>query len=173
MEKRPCLFLDRDGTINVDHGYVGRYDDVAWIPGAKEVIRRFNEAGWLVVVVTNQSGVARGMFGSEDVDVLHREMARELAASGARIDRFYFCPYHPEAQMERWRQDHHDRKPNPGMIEKAMRDLSIDPTCAFLVGDKMSDVEAARNAGIPGYLFDTWDLRAFFEKHGLFMALTR
>jgi D-glycero-D-manno-heptose 1,7-bisphosphate phosphatase len=161
-ERRPALFLDRDGVLNEDHGYVSRWEDFSWIPGAKDAVAASNQAGWLVIVVTNQSGVGRGYYTEADMHALHQRMAEELAAAGGRIDGFYFAPHHPEAAAESYRHpDPPDRKPNPGMILRALADWPIDAARSVLVGDKASDMEAAKRAGIRGLRFKGGDLRAF------------
>ena len=164
MTPRPAAFLDRDGVLNEDPGYVHRPEDLRWIPGAKAAVRRFNELGWWVFVVTNQSGVARGFFEPEAVERFHAHMAEELAAEGARIDAFYDCPYLPEASVERWRHpDHPDRKPNPGLLLRAMQQHPVAREASLLIGDKERDVEAARRAGVQGWLFPGGDLLEFVE----------
>lgn len=158
---RGAAFFDRDGVLNLDKGYVHRREDVQWTPGAVEAIRLANAAGLAVVVVTNQSGVARGYYGEAEVDALHAWMAEQLAAQGARVDRFYHCPFHAEAVVEAYRQaDHPDRKPNPGMLLKAIAELSLDPARSFLIGDQLSDVIAGARAGVASYLFEGGDLAA-------------
>ncbi len=159
---RPCVFLDRDGVLNHDGGYIFRIEDLHWIDGAREAVRRLNDAGWLVVVVSNQSGVARGLYTEADVRAFHAEMSRQLAEAGAHIDAFYFCPFHSDATMEAYRvSDHPDRKPNPGMILKAFAQLPIDRERSLLIGDKESDMTAASAAGVPGRLFGGGNLDAF------------
>ncbi|MBN9058999.1 D-glycero-alpha-D-manno-heptose-1,7-bisphosphate 7-phosphatase [Kaistia sp. MMO-174] len=158
---RPAAFLDRDGVINVDHGYTYKPEDLAFIEGAPNAIRRLNEAGYLVVVVTNQSGVARGYYGEVDVERFHAHMQAELAKSGAKIDAFYSCPYHPEGVVAAYRLDHPDRKPRPGMILRALRDLPIDAGRSFLIGDLPTDVQAATAASISGHRFPGGDLDDF------------
>jgi D,D-heptose 1,7-bisphosphate phosphatase len=160
---RPAAFLDRDGVINVDSGYVHRPDLVEWIPGAPEAIRRLNELGYRVVVVTNQAGVAHGYYREEDIHSLHAWMQDQLAAKGAFIDAFYYSPYHPEGRIEKYRQAHFDRKPEPGMILRAIADLHIDREGSFLIGDKETDIEAARRAGIRGLLFTCGNLAEFLD----------
>ncbi len=151
---RPAAFLDRDGVINVDLDFVHRPEDLEFVEGAPHAIRRLNEAGVLVVVVTNQSGVARGLFDEAAMDRFHDHLRAELAAHGAWLDAIYACPYHPEAAVERYRRDHPDRKPAPGMLLRAMADLAIDRDRSFLIGDKPRDVQAAQAAGVRGYLFE-------------------
>lgn len=166
--QRPALFLDRDGVLNEDQGYVHRWEDFRWIPGAKEAVAAFNRAGWLVIVVTNQSGVGRGYYTLEDMHALHARMIEDLAAVGARIDAFYFCPEHPDAKEARFRHpDPPGRKPNPGMLLQAMSDWPIDRERSLMVGDKPSDLEAAARAGVRAVLFEGGDLRAFLEAEAL------
>jgi D-glycero-D-manno-heptose 1,7-bisphosphate phosphatase len=134
-------------------------------------VAAFNRAGWLVIVVTNQSGIGRGFYTEDDMHALHARMNAELAAAGARIDAVYFCADHPEAALERYRHpDPPGRKPNPGMILQALQDWPIDRERSLLVGDKPSDLEAAERAGIRGVLFEGGDLKRFLEKEALFPA---
>ena len=157
--RRPAVFFDRDGVLNRDSGYCHRVEDLEWIPGAVETIRRVNESGAFTFVVSNQAGIARGLFREADVDSFHAAMSAQLASAGAHIDAFYFCPYHPDAVVAEWRHpDHPDRKPNPGMIERASAEWPIDMAASFLIGDKASDMEAARRAGIRGLSFTGGDL---------------
>jgi D-glycero-D-manno-heptose 1,7-bisphosphate phosphatase len=165
---RPALFLDRDGVLNEDHGYVHRWEDFRWIPGAKAVVGAFNRAGWLVIVVTNQSGVGRGYYTEADVHALHARMGEDLATDGGRIDAFYHAPRHPDAATDAYRHpDPPDRKPNPGMILKALAEWPIDREASLLIGDKPSDLEAALRAGIRGVLFEGGDLRQFLADEDL------
>lgn len=146
---RPALLLDRDGVLNVDTGYVGRYDDFRWIPGAIETLIAFTQANWHICVVTNQSGIARGYFTEVDVERLHANIASDVMAAGARIDAFYYCPYHALSRLDHYRHvDHPDRKPNPGMLTKALADHGADATASIMIGDKLSDIEAGRRAGV-------------------------
>ena len=148
--RRPAAFLDRDGVINVDFGYVARIEDLVFTPTAAEGIRALNEAGYPVLVVSNQSGVARGLFTTAEVDRFHRHMQQELAERGARIDAFYYCPFHRDGVVAEFARDHADRKPEPGMLLRAIRDWSVAPESSFMIGDKRSDIEAAAKAGIHG-----------------------
>jgi D-glycero-D-manno-heptose 1,7-bisphosphate phosphatase len=153
--KRGAIFFDRDGVLNVDHGFVHRAEDFEWIAGAREAVRMVNDAGFYAIVVTNQSGVARGFFSEEDVRELHDWMAFDLASIGAHVDAFYYCPYLDDALVDAYRvADHPDRKPNPGMILKGLRAFDVDPDRATLIGDKTSDLEAARRAGVAARLFN-------------------
>ena len=168
---RPALFLDRDGVLNEDRGYVSRWEDFAWVAGAREVVAEFNAAGWLVIVVTNQSGVGRGYYTEADMHALHARMGEELAKGGAHVDAFYFAPHHPEAPVAAYRHpDPPDRKPNPGMILRALADWPIDRERSVLVGDKTSDMQAAARAGIRGLMFKGGDLRRFLVDEASLLA---
>jgi D-glycero-D-manno-heptose 1,7-bisphosphate phosphatase len=152
MSLRRALFLDRDGTITRDNGYTYRVEHLAWLPGARETIAAANRVGAVVVVVTNQSGIGRGYFTEADMHAFHFAMQRELAAVAARIDAFYFCPFIEAAADERYRAvDHPDRKPNPGMLLRAMADHRIEPSASLMIGDLPSDIEAGRRAGVPSF----------------------
>jgi D-glycero-D-manno-heptose 1,7-bisphosphate phosphatase len=165
---RPALFLDRDGVLNEDRGYVHRWEDFHWIAGARETVAAFNRAGWLVIVVTNQSGVGRGYYSEADMHALHARMGEDLAALGGHIDAFYHAPDHPQAALDAYRHpDPPDRKPNPGMILKALAEWPIDLDRSILVGDKPSDLEAALRAGVRGVLFEGGDLAAFLRDEAL------
>ena len=147
--------------LNVDKGYVRRPEDIVWTVGVAEAIRRANAADLLVVVVTNQSGVARGYYDETDVDALHVLMGRRLREQGARIDRFYYCPFHEAVLVAAYRSaDHPDRKPSPGMLLRAINEMSIWSARSFLIGDQASDLAAAERAGIVGHLFEGGDLAA-------------
>jgi D-glycero-D-manno-heptose 1,7-bisphosphate phosphatase len=167
---RPALFLDRDGVLNEDHGYVSRWEDFRWIDGAREAVAAFNRAGWLVIVVTNQSGVGRGYYTEADMHALHERMRAELAQVGGHIDAFYFAPHHPDAADDAYRHpDPPDRKPNPGMILRALSEWPVDRERSVLVGDKASDIEAATRAGISALMFPGGDLGAFLKAQALLL----
>src|SRR5437016_2308877 len=132
---RAGILLDRDGTIIVDHGYVGSVDRVEFIDGSPQAIARFNRAGIPVAVVTNQAGVARGLYGLDDVARVHHHIAERLAEHGAHVDLFVCCPYHPEGVVEAFARASEDRKPGPGMARAAEAALNLDLTASWVVGD--------------------------------------
>ena len=144
---RPGILLDRDGTIIVDHGYVGSVDQVEFIEGSAEAIARFNRASIPVAVVTNQAGVARGLYGIEDVSRVHQYIAERLAEHDAHIDLFLSCPYHPEGVVEAFARTSEDRKPRPGMAKAAAVALELDLTGSWVVGDRQEDVGLAKTVG--------------------------
>ena len=155
------MFFDRDGVLNADEGYTHRPDQFRWLPGAREAIRLCNDRGWFAFVVTNQAGVARGLYDEQQVQSLHAFVQEELAAAGAHVDAFEYCPHHPDGAVEGYRRDCRRRKPGPGMIEALLESWPVDAARSFLVGDKDSDVAAATAAGIRGHLFPGGDLAAF------------
>ncbi len=147
---RPGVLLDRDGTIIVDHGYVGTIDRVDFIPGAADAIAAFNRAGIPVAVTTNQSGVARGYYGLDDVEKIHVHIADYLAEHGAHIDLFLFCPDHPDGTVEAFSRRSFDRKPAPGMALTAARALELDLPSSWVVGDRPEDMAVAAAVGAFG-----------------------
>ena len=151
---KPVAFLDRDGVLNVDHGYVHRPERLEWVAGAPEAVRLLNEAGIPVIVITNQSGVARGYFGETDVQQFHAHVQEQLRARGAHVDAFYYCPHHPQGTVAEFAIACDCRKPKPGMLERAARDFAIDRKRSFLIGDKDDDVAAAAAFGVRGIKFD-------------------
>lgn len=156
--KRAALFLDRDGVINVDHGYVHAAEAFEFIPGIFDLVRTANELAYCVVVVTNQAGIGRGYYTEEQFGALTGWMTGEFARRGARIDAVYFCPFHPEHGVGEYRRESEFRKPGPGMLLQAMRELDLDPAGSLMVGDKASDIQAARAAGVPAaFLFRSVD----------------
>jgi len=164
IARRPAAFLDRDGVLNEDTGYVHRSDQVRWVDGAREAVRWLNDAGYLVFIVTNQAGVARGYYTEGHVTDLHDWMNAELGKVGAHIDSAEYCPDHPEGVVERYRRLSDRRKPGPGMIEALLADWPVDTSQSFLVGDRPTDIEAAAAAGLPGHLFPGGNLLDFVRK---------
>jgi D,D-heptose 1,7-bisphosphate phosphatase len=163
--RRPAVFLDRDGVLNHDHGYVHRSDQFDWVDGAREAIKLLNDNGFFVFVVTNQAGIARGYYDETAVGVLHGWISTELRARGAHIDDFRYCPHHPEGTVAALRRTCRCRKPGPGMIEDLLQLWTVDQAHSFLVGDKNSDIDAAHAAGIDGYLFDGVSLLETIAAH--------
>jgi D-glycero-D-manno-heptose 1,7-bisphosphate phosphatase len=150
MEKRPALFLDRDGVINVDTDYLHKAEDFVFIEGIFELCRRCREKGYKIVVVTNQSGIARNKYSEEDFEQLSHWMVEQFSEHGVQVDGVYHCPHHPDITGQC-----SCRKPEPGMLLDAAEDLQIDLTASLLVGDKERDIEAAIRAGVPRqYLYD-------------------
>ena len=161
---RVALF-DRDGVLNVDVGYTYKPEQLTFVEGAPEAVRRLNGAGWLVVVVTNQAGVARGYYDEAAVHQFHAAMSAALAEHGARIDAFYHCPFHEDGVVEAYRHDDHpDRKPNPGMLLRALKDFQAAAADAFMIGDRDSDMQAAERAGVKGYLFEGGNLDMLVQR---------
>jgi D-glycero-D-manno-heptose 1,7-bisphosphate phosphatase len=152
---KPAVFLDRDGVVIEDVSYLDRLDRLALFPWTVDSIRALNRAGLPVVVVTNQSGVARGLFTEAFVNEVHGEIDARLEAGGARIDAYYYCPHHPEGRVAEYTRSCDCRKPGRGLIDRAARDLDLDPARSVVVGDKWSDVELAHAAGARAILVRT------------------
>ena len=144
----PALFLDRDGVVNHEVGYLHHPADVRWVPGIFPLCRTAQSLGYKLVVVTNQSGIARGLYTEADFHTLMDWMRAEFLAQNVTLDAVYFCPYHPEHGVGPYKPEHSDRKPGPGMLFRAARDLSLDLAHSVLVGDRCSDVAAANAAGV-------------------------
>jgi D-glycero-D-manno-heptose 1,7-bisphosphate phosphatase len=143
-----ALFLDRDGVINVERGYVHRPEEFTLMPGSVELMRHFQTAGFLLIVATNQSGIARGLYSEEDFTSFSRWVDAQLAEQGVAITRTYYCPFHPEAPVARYRRDSADRKPQPGLLLRAQAEFNLAMADSWLVGDKESDIGAGKNAGV-------------------------
>ena len=158
---RPALFLDRDGVCNVDHGWVGTQERFEWIPGAKAAIRMAHAQGWHVFIVTNQAGVARGLYDETAIQALHGWMQGEVLRDGGTIDDVRYCPFHPDAVVPAYRRVSSWRKPAPGMILDLLRAWQLDPARCALIGDRPTDLAAAAAAGVAGHLFPGGDLAAF------------
>jgi D-glycero-D-manno-heptose 1,7-bisphosphate phosphatase len=160
---QPAVFFDRDGVLNSDKGYLYKAADLEWMPGAMEAVQDLNSRGFLVLVVTNQSGVARGYYSEADVVELHGWMNAELAKFGAHIDKFYYCPHLPDGSVAEYSLSCQCRKPLPGLVLQALGEWDIDQGQSFLIGDKPSDVQAAEAAGIRGYIFPGGNLHDFIK----------
>ncbi|HEV7137345.1 MAG TPA: D-glycero-beta-D-manno-heptose 1,7-bisphosphate 7-phosphatase [Steroidobacteraceae bacterium] len=145
---RKAAFIDRDGVLNEERAFVHRAEDFVLITGALEALRALQAAGYLLVVVTNQSGIARGLYSEADYLALTEHMRERLEAEGISLDAIEYCPHLPDAPVDRYRADCDCRKPKPGMLKRAIEALDIDPRASFLVGDRLSDLEAGRAAGI-------------------------
>lgn len=158
--KNRAIFFDRDGVLNVDTGYLFRIEDFEWISGAPEAVAWAAGRGYQTIVVTNQSGIARGYYTEADMSRLHQWMNEDLQRrTGCGIDAFYHSPFHPDASIPAFKHaDHPDRKPNPGMVLRAIQDFSLSPEACLMIGDKQSDVEAARRSNVPGLLFQGGNL---------------
>ena len=152
---RRAAFLDRDGVLNADYGYVGRAADFRWLPGVMPALRRLQQAGRALVVVTNQSGIARGFFTPAVVDACHAHIAAQLSRAGAHIDAYYYCPHHPDGCVPEFVVRCDCRKPGTALVERAVREFGVDPQRSFAVGDRWVDIGLARAMGGRGVLVRT------------------
>jgi D-glycero-D-manno-heptose 1,7-bisphosphate phosphatase len=152
---RPAAFLDRDGTVLEEAGYLDRLERLVFFPFAVDAIRLLNRAGYAVVIVTNQSGVGRGMYEEAFVHTAHAVIDERVTAGGGCVDGFYYCPHHPNAEIERYRRDCDCRKPRAGMLRAAAADLNLDLSRSYAIGDKWTDVQAGVAAGARGVLVRT------------------
>jgi D-glycero-D-manno-heptose 1,7-bisphosphate phosphatase len=150
-----AVFLDRDGTLIEEVGYLDRVERVALYPWSVDAVRALNRSGLRVVLVTNQSGIARGFFTEAIVDEVHGRIASQLEAGGARIDAYYYCPHHPDGKIAQYARRCDCRKPSPGLVDRAARELGVDPRRSFVVGDRWLDVQLARAVGARGLLVRT------------------
>lgn len=147
-----AIFIDRDGTINEDIGYVSSPDELIIYPWAAEALRLVNESGMKAIVITNQSGIARSLYTEKTLDAIHDRMTRELKQVGACVDGIYYCPHHPEIGDETYRKRCECRKPRPGMLRAAARDHQVDLAASYVIGDKASDINLAAEVGASGVL---------------------
>lgn len=146
-----AVFFDRDGTINVEKNYLYKIEDFEFISGIPEIIKKYNDEGYKVIVITNQAGIARGYYTEDDMHKLHKHIDKELSKYGAHIDAYYYCPHHPTHGKGKYKIECNCRKPKIGMIEKAIFDFDIDCSKSILYGDKPWDIEAGERMGIKSY----------------------
>lgn len=152
---RPAIFLDRDGTLTVEGEWITKREALVLVPGAAEALRLLARAGFALVMVTNQSAVARGLIDEAELAHIHAHLADLLAAKGARLDATYYCPHHPTEGLGAWRRDCDCRKPKPGLVLRAARELELDLARSWMIGDAARDIEAGWNAGVRGVLVAT------------------
>jgi len=167
MKLIKVAFLDRDGVINsnkLNKGYIGSLKYFKWISGAIKAIKFLNEKNYKVVVVTNQSGVARGFFTIKDVKKIHSYIQKKLNENDAKIDGFYFCPFHKDGIIKRFKKDSLLRKPNIGMFLLAKKKWNVERKNSFMIGDQKTDIEFAKKAKISGYLFNQKNLYKFIKR---------
>jgi len=166
-----AIFMDRDGTVSDEVGYVNHIDRYRLLPRSAEAVRRVNAAGFLSFVITNQSGVARGLFDETLLHEVHATLRGWLEREGARLDGIYYCPHHPKEGEPPWRQDCDCRKPRPGLLLRAAREHDVDLSSSYMIGDTVLDIEAARNAGMTGVLvltgYGKGDLKYRMRQRGL------
>jgi D-glycero-D-manno-heptose 1,7-bisphosphate phosphatase len=169
--KRPAVFIDRDGTISEEVGYINHPSRFRVFPYAASAIKLLNDHGWLAVIITNQAGVARGYFSESMIETVHNNLKQELRDKGARVDAIYYCAHHPTVGEPPYRQECDCRKPKPGLITRATKDLDIALEQSWMIGDRYADVELARNAGLrsalvlSGYGRGEWENQRLLWKH--------
>lgn len=149
--KNKAFFLDRDGVINKDIGYLYKKSQFKWLPGVKRGIRLLNEKKFKVIVISNQAGVAKGYIQPKFLNKLNLWINKSLSKSKAKIDKFYYCPYHINAKIKKYKLDSYDRKPKPGMIKKAIKRYKLDKSKCFMIGDRKKDYLAAKNSNVRFY----------------------
>jgi D-glycero-D-manno-heptose 1,7-bisphosphate phosphatase len=164
VRARRAAFLDRDGVLNLDRGYVHTIEQFEWIEGAREAIALLRASGYLTVLVTNQSGIARDYYDEAALHRLQQHLQEELARFGTKLDAWYFCPHLPDATRVEYRVNCECRKPKPGMLLRAAQEHQIDLGASLLIGDKESDLAAARAAGARGFLFRGGNLLVFVRE---------
>jgi D-glycero-D-manno-heptose 1,7-bisphosphate phosphatase len=170
MRRYGLAIFDRDGVLIEDGNYLADPQDIVWVPGAIHCISRLKKRGCSVVVATNQSGIARGLLTYGDVDRIHQRMQSDLGSHETQIDRFYVCPFHPDASVAAYRHPNHpDRKPNPGLLQRAMREFGVTPEMTFMVGDKATDVIAADRAGTHSIRYFGGDLSCQLAADGVML----
>lgn len=145
---KKAVFLDRDGTLNPDPGYISDPADFNLFPGVAEALKRLQSAGYLLILITNQSGISRGLITVEQLETIHGKLQQQLSEAGCRLDAIYYCPHHPDFPPVDGLSDCNCRKPRPGMIEKALRDHDIDAGHSFMIGDRSSDIKIALATGV-------------------------
>jgi D-glycero-D-manno-heptose 1,7-bisphosphate phosphatase len=156
MKKKRAIFLDRDGVININHGYVYQQENFNFVDGIFDLVKEANNQNYLVIVITNQAGIARGYYSENDFELITNWMIAQFSAKGCNIDSVYFSPYHPTQGIGNYLKDDISRKPNPGMILDAVKDFNINLNKSLLIGDKITDIQAGISAGInKNILFDT------------------
>lgn len=155
--ERKAVIFDRDGTLNIDEGYTHKITDLRWHKGAIELLRFLNDANIFVFVATNQAGIAKGIFEENDMHNFHREMQNQLRLQGAHIDKFFFCPYHIDGKIMKYKKNSEDRKPNTGMLEKILLEFSLEKKNMLMIGDKNTDIECAKNFNVSSILYNGID----------------
>lgn len=161
--KKPAVFLDRDGVLNIDKGYVYKISDFEWTLDSKEAIQFMKNSGYFIFIITNQSGLSRGYYNEKDVDILHNYINEELSKVNTSIDDFFYSPYHPDIENVKYQELKNLRKPNTGMLEQAVEKWPVNIKRSFLIGDKKTDLECADNFGIRGYLYEGGSLLKFIK----------
>ena len=165
-ERKKAIFLDRDGTINVDKDYLYKIEDFQFEPKADEALKILYDLGYILIVVTNQSGIARGYYSEEDVEILHQDLSKILQEKGIEISKFYYCPHHPEKGIGKYKVECQCRKPKTGMLDAAIKDLNIDVENSYMIGDTLADIDAGFNAGLTSILVKTGHGMETLEKLG-------
>jgi D-glycero-D-manno-heptose 1,7-bisphosphate phosphatase len=143
-----CVFFDRDGVLNKDKGYISKVNDIEIFSKVGKAIHECNKNKYLVIIITNQSGIGRGLISLKQLNQIHSYIKKEIKKNKAIINDIFFCPYHPSAGKGKYKRNSYDRKPNPGMLFKAIKKWKIDPKKSFMIGDKVSDRTAAKAAGL-------------------------